>query len=47
MYISPGEGARQALVAKLRALVAKGEARVAAAEAETYKSANLSWYREI
>ena len=42
-YISPGEGARRALVAKLRALVAKGEARVAAAEAETYRSANLSW----
>ena len=27
--------------------MAKGEARVAAAEAETYKSANLSWYSEI
>jgi len=27
--------------------VAKGEARVAAAEAETYKSANLSWGKHI
>ena len=43
----PGETARKALVAKLRAMMVKGEARVAAAEAETHRGANLSWGKNV